>query len=313
MIHTQLDNKLIATDIEEQLTQKQSFIDYVVNDDIYAAQVARYKQVNVPQAGALPDVEINSTSALSLISRSDTYTDYTLHSYRTNPILVRHFEDYFTNYEKQQSITSEQATQLKDTFSKHSMHTWADQVNESTGKNNRKLLSSGTNRSSSVGTGNRKAFTFNDLLSVRKQLSKDGGNQSAGNYIGVINADMYSDLLKIEEVRQSYHKLTPSERSGAVAEFMAFTIFLREDLPVFQSGAKSATLVDLGTTAPNAGSSSAIFFHKDMIRRAVSCAISVFLEVSAGSAGVELSSEVFAGSTLARTDAKGCVLLLESA
>ena len=82
-MQTQLDNKLIATDIQEKLSQQQSFIDYVVNDDIYAAQTFRYKQVNVPQAGALPDVEIDSTSSLSLLSRSDTHTSYQLYSYRT--------------------------------------------------------------------------------------------------------------------------------------------------------------------------------------------------------------------------------------
>ena len=193
------------------------------------------------------------------------------------------------------------------------MYLWANQVSKGSNASSRKLLSSGSNRKGSVGTGNRKALTFNDLLSIRKQLSKDGGDQSAGNHIGIINADMYSDLLKIAEVRQSYHKLTASDTAGAVAEFMGFTLFLREDLPIFQSGASDAALVGLSTTTPNLGSSAAVFFHKDMVRRAISGAVSVFLEVSAGNAGVELSTEIFAGSTIARTDSKGCVLLLESA
>ena len=313
MTQTQLDNRLIATDIQERLIKQPSFINYIQNDDIYAAQVSRYKQVNVPQAGALPEVAIDNTENLSLTNSTDTHTSYSIHSYRTKPILVRNFDDYFTDYEKQQSITSEQATQLKEAFGKHAMQLWAAQATKSGVASGRRLRSTGSNRTASIGSGNRKGFTFNDLLGVRQQLSKDGGDRSAGNYIGLINSEMYSDLLKLPEVRQSYHKLTSSTMAGAVAEFMGFTLFLRDDLPRFNNGNSNATLLDIDDTTLGTSSMASLFFHKSMVRRAISSAVSVFVEVSASHAGVELSTEMFAGATLARTDARGCVMLIESA
>lgn len=313
MTNTHLNNKLIATEIQEHLSQSQSFIDHVVIDDAYAARGPRDKKVAVPQAGTLPDVVIDSTDDLSVVSRTDTYMEYSISSYRTKPILVRNFDEYFTNYDKQQSVTREQASQLKNTFIKKALHIWATQLNSSSSASGRKILSTGANRNASTGTGNRKALTFNDLLSVRKQLVKDGGDQTAGQYFAVLNAELYADLLKLDEVKEGNYRLSAPTLSGAVAEFMGFTFFLREDIPKFASGSTSANLLGFDASGGNTAAVAALFFHRDLVRRALSAEVSIFIETSAGRAGVELSSELFAGASLARTDARGCVLLIEAA
>ena len=312
MTHTPLDNKLIATDIQEKLTQSHSFIDHIVIDDAYADHAPRDKKIAVPQAGTLPEVHIDDSADLDPTTRSDTYVEYNIQSYRTKPIIVRHFDDYFANYDKQESITREQATQLKDTFIKYALYTWTKQALASTGGASRKLLTTGSNRPTSLGTGKRKALTFNDLLSARKQLIKDGGDQSAGNYFAVLNAELYADFLKLTEVQKTNYTLSSPVVKGATVDFLGFTFFLREDLPSFATGAADGALQTISATKGNTASAAAVFFHKGLVRRAISKSLSVFLEVSAGRAGVELSSELFAGSSLARTDAKGFVLLAEA-
>ena len=312
MTQTSIDTRLIATDIEEGLRRTKTFLDHVIADDGYAQQVSRYKEIHVPQAGALPEVGIDQEGALTLQATSDTHTSYSLHTYRTNPILVRNYEDYLTSLEKQRSITSEQASQLKNAFCKHSMELLTKQLIGSSERTQRQLVTTGSPRSSSVGSGNRKSFSFSDLLAVRKQLIRDGGDQSDGQYIGVLNAELYADLLQLEEVHQSHHKLSKASSAGAVSEFMGFQLFLREDLPNFVTGSKAAALVS-GLSTPNAASPAALFFNRNLVRRAIAPEVAVYLDMSAPRGGVELSSELHAGVSLARTDARGLVVLLEGA
>ena len=309
MATTQLDNNVIATDIRENIFRPNSFIDQVVIDDIYATHALRNKTIQVSQIGTLPEVTIDSTSDLSLASNDDARMEYDVHTYQTAPILVRNFEEYFTDYHTQQNITTEQASQLKEAFTKHSMHLWGKQIQAN--DTNRKLFSTGTRRNTSVGSGQRKAITFNDLLSVRKQLIRDGGDQRAENYFGILNAEMYADLLKLDEVKNGNHRLHSPTIAGAVTECMGFTLFLREDLPRFSKISNRTTLLELDATASSTTLAAGVFFHKKLVRRAICSNVSVFLEVSAGRGGVELSTELLAGSSLARTDNHGCVLLLE--
>ena len=314
MTPSSIDNRLIATEIEERLRETKTFIDHVVLDDIYAGNVSLYKTINVPQTGALPEVAIDDSSELSVQTTRDTHTTYKMHSYRTKPILIRNYEDYLTSLEKQQNITQEQATQLKNAFCKHSMHKLATQVVLSSTRNKRQLLTTGSARTSSQGTGNRKSLSFSDLLAIRKQLIKDSGGQGTGRYIGVLNAEMYADMLQLNEVKRSHLDLSNSSTAGAVSDFMDFTFFLREDLPVFASGSKSSGMTSFSSSSvPNAASAAALFFNADLIRRAISPEVSVYLDVSATHGGAGLSSEVYGGVSLARTDSRGMVLLLEGA
>ena len=302
MAYTDLDNKLVAADIQEKLYQDKSFLDLAVNDDSIIS--ARQKQVVVPQSGALPDVEIDETGTLASASRTETSLKYDVHSYRTKPILIRDFEDYFTNYDKQDSVTREQASQLKDKFTSHCLHLWASQSTH-------KISSSGTARTGSLGSGagDRKAITFADLLKVKKQLIKDGGSQTRGSYVAIINSEMYGDLMSMSEVKNGYNRDSSSLDDGSIGEFLGFTFFLREDLPLIK--ASNNTVVAFGTTGATAHVVGAMFYHKDFVRRAISPEVQVYLEVSASKAGVEISSELWAGASLCREDKKGFVLLME--
>ena len=311
-MQTPLDNKIIATDIQEKVTESRSFIDHIVVDDAFAETAHRNKKVVVPQAGTLPDVKIDDTSNLSVDTGTDSNVEYSVQSYRTKPIVIRHFEDYFTNYNKQESITREQATQLKESFMQHALYTWTKQTLDSTDGSDRKLLTTGSNRTSSLGTGNRKALTFNDLLSVLKKLIKDGGEQNAGNYFAILNSEFYADLMKLTEVKSSHYNFSSSSVSGASFDFLGFSFFLREDVPAFSTGQASGTLYSSSATRASTAAASAVFFHRGLVRRAIAPNLSVYLDVSAGRGGVELSSELFAGSSLARTDAKGFIVLVEA-
>ncbi|MCY4418884.1 MAG: phage capsid protein [Cytophagales bacterium] len=303
MSYTDLDNKLVASDIQEKLYQDKSFLEIAVNDDSLIS--ARQRRVVIPQAGSLPEVAIDAKGPLTSASRTETFTQYDVHSYRTNPILIRDFEDYFTNYNKQDSVTREQALQLKDKVAAHCMHLWASGSTE-------KINSTGSERLSSFGgsTGNRKAFTFQDLLSVKKKLIKDGGTQSPGSYVAIINSEMYSDLMKLDEVKNGQYRSNHSLDNGSIGEFLGFTFFLREDLPTYNASNKN--IKPFASTGGSSEVIGAIFYHKDLVRRAISPEVQVYLEVSASKAGVEISSEVWAGASLSRSDKKGFVILIEA-
>ena len=144
-----------------------------------------------------------------------------------------------------------------------------------------------------------------------KKLIKDGGEQSPGNYFAILNAEFYADLMKLTEVKNAHYNFASSSVRGAAFDFLGFTFFLRDDVPAFSNGTANGTLYASTATRANTASAAAVFFHRGLVRRAISPNLSVYLEVSAGRGGVELSSELFAGSSLARTDAKGFAVLVE--
>lgn len=306
MAYSDIDNKIVAADIQEKLYQDKSFLDMVVNDDAFVN--AHQRKVVIPQVGTLPAVSIDSTGTLSVSDITDTHESYEVHSYRTAPVLVRDFEDYFTNYNKQESITREQAAQLKDTFTSHAMYSWAKGASTQTG---RYILTTGDNRSASVGIGNRKKITFSDLLGVKKQLIKDGGEQAPGAYMAIINSEAYSDIMSLTEVKQGSYRSNYSLDNGSIGEFLGFTFFLRESLPIYNVTSGAATIGTFTQSASNKTCAGCLFFHKNLVRKGMSESIRVYLEVSASKAGVEISSELWAGADLARTDARGFMALVE--
>ena len=278
----------------------------VVNDDAFVN--AHQKKVVIPQIGTLPAVVIDSTSTLAAQSVADTHESYEVHSYRTKPILIRDFEDYFTNYNKQESITREQAAQLKDTYTSHAMYSWAKEASNTSG---RVIFSSGSTRSASVGSGSRKKITFSDLLNVRKQLIKDGGEQAPGSYIAIINSEAYSDIMSLDEVKEGAYRSNYSLDNGSIGEFLGFTFFLRESLPVYTISGSTATIGGFAHGGSSNTGVGNLFFHKDLVRKGIAESVRVYLEVSASKAGVEISSELWAGAHLARNDAKGFISLVE--
>ena len=306
MNKTSLDNKIISSDIQEKIQKNQNFLDYIIQDDAYAIDItSSSKNISIPQTSVLPQVSIDSTAALSVQSSTDIHSSYDIHSYRTSPILIRNFEEYFTSYDKQQNIARDQASQLKDTFTKHTIHLWSKQGES------KAVKTTGTKRAASYGTGKRKALTFSNLLSIRQQLIKDGGSQGSGSYFAVINSAMYADLMKTDEVKKDNYALTNPSVEGAAFDFLGFTFFLRDDLPLFDVS-NAPKIGTYGATPSGANAAAgALFFHKDFARRAISPNLAVYAEVSASRAGVELSSELFAGTSLVRTDAKGFALLTE--
>ena len=308
MAYSDIDNKIVAADIQEKLYQDKSFLDLVINDDAFVN--AHQRKVVIPQVGTLPSVEIDSSDELSTQSISETHTSYEVHSYRTKPILIRDFEDYFTSYNKQESITMEQAAQLKDTYTSHAIYNWAKGI-PSTQTSKRVLLSTGENRTASTGTGNRKKITFADLLNAKKTLIKDGGEQASSSYIAIINSEVYSDIMSLKEVKEGTYRSNSSLDNGSIGEFLGFTFFLREKLPIYTISGSSATLGSFTEDASASTSVGCLFFHKNLVRKGMSESVKVYLEVSASKAGVEISSELWAGAHLARGDAKGFVVLAE--
>ena len=306
MIKTSLDNKIISSDIQEKIQKNENFLNYIIQDDAYAIDItSTSRNIAIPQASTLPKVSVDSTAALSVQDSTDIHSSYTIHSYRTSPILIRNFEEYFTNYDKQQNIAQNQAAQLKDTFTKHAVYLWSKQGEA------KAIKTTGAKRSASYGSGNRKALTFSDILKIRQQLIKDGGSQGSGSYFAVINSALYGDLIQTTEVKSGNYALTNASTPGAAFDFLGFTFFLREDLPSFNVN-KVPAIDTYGTTPSGASAGAgALFFHKDFVRRAISSHLAVYADVSASRAGVELSSELFAGTSLVRTDAKGFVVLTE--
>ena len=305
MVSHSLNHEVLATDITAQLQAHKNFLDDVLRDD--ALLDGSQSRLVVSETGILPDVEVDSKVAIAPQTSQHIVVDYRLRSHRTSPVVIRHFEQYFTDYEKQKHVSTEQAIQLKESVAARALYDWA--LGCGTGA---RRLTSGSTRTASYGTGNRKALTFNDLLGVKKQLVRDSGHLGEGEWIGIVNANMYGDLMGLSQVQNGHYMVDAHEEGKSALRFLGITFYLREDLPAYAVSGANTTLSTYGSSVLNNHCAGALFFHKRLLRAAISQIVNVYADVSATYGGLTLSSEIKAGASCVRTDGKGLVILVEN-
>ena len=173
--------------IIEGLFADNTFAGKAVNDDAYVNQG---KTVHIPNAGSPSKVVINRTTIpASASERTDADVDYSLDELTTDPVHIPHADTVELSYDKRNSVISQDRQKLIEEASQNLLYKW------NPGSTNFVRTTGGAVAAHTASaTGNRKALTKADILSLMTKFNADNVPMS-DRYI-LLDAQMYAQLLR---------------------------------------------------------------------------------------------------------------------
>jgi hypothetical protein len=309
-----LARQAFAADITQALWAANEFLNAAKDD----SQWVDHDKVNLPHAGAIPTVVKNRSTKGEAQKRTDVATQYALHELSSDPTWIQYSEEMIVNYNKRQSVLEEHKGALIDAVADNGAHDWAAGGDSEGSTKPTIIRTSGTARpvglaqiGGTAPTGNRKGVAFKDILDVITVLNKHNLSQAGRN--AMITADMLADLLQIEEFANSdYIDRKPIPDAPVSFRWLGMTWYVRSKVNVFTNAA-TPVLKAVGAASAATDNAAALFWHKDMVRKAKG-GVKVFLNLAdAELYGDKMSALVRYGSIGARKDCKGIVNLVEAA
>lgn len=305
MPQDQLLRTVFGTQIQDNIFPANEFYVESLDD---SGWVRDGKTVVLPQAGGVQTVIKNPTEfPLKTARRVDDALTYTLDKFALEPI---HLEDesldnLLVSYDKRASILMEQQLNLDNRIAENFIDAWAGGIASAN-----KVRTSGADGDSLApgATGTRKKVVKLDFLKLATMLDKQDVPDD-GNRFALISPELHQELLDIDNfVDYQRRGLTDLLGKGFIGELCGIKIKKRSKGAVFTSGAAYKTY---GTAAAAGDNLSIIAWHKNFVRRAKGEVIVYVNTAQAAYLGSLMNAAVRAGGSLARTDAKGIVALVQ--
>ncbi len=292
--------RLFAKDLIDNLYPDNTFYKNSKDDTPFV----KGDEVILPHAGTMPNVVIDRETKGTATKRADIHHKYSIHEFTTDPTWLQYSEDLLANYPKRQSILSNDTEALNTAFANYIAIAWAKAKVGAT----KVIRTSGDVRPTSIGTGNRKAFTLKDLLAIQKQMNNDDIPQE-GRF-ALITAQQLADMLEIKEVKSSDFNNGKPLVKGSLGVFLGITFYMRSKTVRFTSTA--ASIREYGVAGQDTDCAAAIFWHKNYVRSAKGSNV-VFLEKGkVEHYGDLMSCLTRFGGTHSRKDGKGVYNLVEA-
>ncbi|MBA9078948.1 hypothetical protein [Rufibacter quisquiliarum] len=303
-----IQKEIWARDIAENIYPDNSF--YLNSRD--DSEFLEGKKVHLPQAGAKPNVAINRASLPAAVQkRQDTTGDYEVDEFTTDPVVIQHTEKIEASYNKRQSVLFDHTETLKESVADQLAHRWAPSAATNI------IRTSGESRAPYLTsqTGNRLALTKADFIELDRLFNRM--DIPIAQRFALIDADLYSDVLKIEDFMKVEKLGSDILVNGAIGKIFTFQLFVRSRGIVYNNagtpvakapGAATAIADNLGVLA----------WHQNFVRRAVGATSNGGIEIFEKEADPQFYGDVFsalvrAGGRKARTDEKGVVAIVEKA
>lgn len=304
-----LQKEVWISDIQENLFANNEFINRATDHSMWISN----KTVHIPQAGANPDVKKNRSVLPATISqRTDTDLTYDMAEYTTDPILLTNIEELQINYAKRQSVLRQHIDTLGDVIANQTLYAWAPSGST------RIVRTSGTAVGTALAptaTGNRKAITLADILSLKSVLDND--KVPATGRVLLLPADMYNaQLLAIQDVYQAQSYGSSALPSGVVNRIHGFDIMVRPTVVVYDNtGTPVIKAVDADgtpTTEATTDNLGALAFHPNFVCKAMGTTDVFYDEDKPEYYGSIFSALVMHGAAKLRSDQKGIVALVQT-
>lgn len=276
-----------------------------VSKSISLDAFANNKTVHIPNAGAAPAVKMNrSTFPASIVGRSDTDGNFSLQSFTTDPILVPNVDNIQLSYDKRQSVIGNSRNVLVDTIAEYVLGEWMKE----------KGVALPTTGSAVLGhlptaTGNRKAMTRADVLTVANKFNADN-IPSDGRFL-LLDAYMYAQLLQdLSEADKANFVASANAQQGTLGMLYGFNLMMRSRVGKANgAGAQQ----DWGVAGAAGDKAIALAWHRDSVCRAQGQHVLFAQEKDPTYYGDIISIEALAGGSKFRGDKKGIVTLVQEA
>lgn len=262
------------------------------------------KTVHVPCAGGKPTVVKGRTEFPATVqTRTDNDLSYNIGEFTTDPFRVPNAETVELSYDKRESIISSSRSALIESIHNDLIASWVPSGYD-------KVMTTGSNVEAhqAAQTGNRKAVTIADILSVKKQFDKD--DIPAEGRCFLLDYEMYNQLLSALTSNQYNAFLNSADASkGIVGRLFGFDFYMRSNvLRVVAAGTSVAAASSTTATDSAAG----IAWQADCVCRAQGES-----ELFEESKSPLYYSDVFsmlvrAGGHYSRYDKKGVCLLTQA-
>lgn len=298
-----IQTEVWANDIQEAIYPDNSFFMNAQDD----SEFIENKKVHLPEAGTAPGSEKNRTSLPATVNQiDDAEYSYDIDSYTTDPILLKNSDEIEVSYPKRQSILQSHTDVLRTRMADELAIKWAPSLATNFAR------TTGTGRAAYVSgqTGNRKALVKDDIIEVHRLMN--AMDIPLDGRMGLIDANLYADLLKIEEFVSLEKIGSAALVKGAVGMLLGFQIFVRSRAIRYTNDGTPA-IKAYGASVAAADNLAALFWHKNFVRVAKGN-VEIFQEEKSPTFyGDIFSAEVRFGGKKARNDEKGVVSLIEAA
>ena len=303
----ELLTRYFTTEIQPQLFRSNMWINRARNDDAFI----KYNTVELAHSGTIPGATVNRTILPAAIApRTDSPTNYPLEEITVDPVLIGTSEELIVAYNKRQSILEQQANVIMQKMGDRCIQKWAAGADTA-----HKIASTGSARSAGntngAQIGNRKAFTIADLAAVQKIFFQDNlpNNLDSINGVAIVTPAQYDDFMLIAQFTQYLQYGTAVIPEGVMKRAFGFDFYVRNLVAVLDN---SNALKAEGAAGTTSDQDAAIFFHPNMVRRAVGPYVPFINENKAEYFGSLFSALLRFGASPVRNDNKGIVLLYES-
>lgn len=302
----ELLKRLFLSEIQKKLYPGNGWISRSLNDDAYVNN----NTVELPHSGADPSVVVDRVVLPAPINkRTDAATNYTLEELTTDPTHLGDSEALVVAYNKRSDILDQHAMVQRKKMANRSLYKWAAGADST-----RIVASTGSNRTAGnttgAQTGNRKAFTENDIVGMQQFFFGDDvvNELESINGVAIVTPAQYADLIKLDSFKRAdaYGKSNIPE--GVIRRAYGFDFYVRSSVVSVDA---SNVLRAEGAAGATTTQDSAIFYSPQYVRRAMG-AIKTYVNVGEATLyGDVFSTMVRFGALAARNDNKGVYLLYE--
>lgn len=244
--------KVFSKDLQKNLFPANEFYKQSKLDSVNGGTV------EVPQSGARPTVEINSTVPLTPEARVDDVLSYAVDKFNTPPIYIEDANEAVLNYSKRMDIMGDHIAMLNTTIAERIGTSWCPASGSSSLK-----TTGGTRPSSAAGGAAVNAVTYNDILQLMTNF--DSLDIPADGRFLLASANMYADLLKLPEFISSDFINGAPVVNGVVGEILGFKVYKRSKAVRYNNTFQK---IEAGTSSSSTDRDAIIAWHKSFVRRA---------------------------------------------
>lgn len=217
-------NEIFASELEKVLYDSNAFLGQMKNVSSYL----NGKTVHIPQYLTRATIDVNgAVNGYDFSSTATTEQDLTfnLDAYRIRPFTVSNFDEMITNYDKFSAVTDMVIKDMVDFTSLTILNKLSSDIPVSNFIPTTGAV--GTNNSAD-GTADFNKLSYVDFISLQKKFNQDNLPQD-GRYL-LIDAEMYSEILQDDAIRNAMDFGTATLPSGVVGKIAGINIMVKNQI-----------------------------------------------------------------------------------
>lgn len=304
-----LNQEMWAKTAQELLWNNNEFYQFAMDATEYI--VSGTKTVHIPNIAGVPTVTKDRSSfPASYVQETDTEITFDMGTYDIAPRFLNITGDQELSYDKRSMIMNKSIEAIKAAVAKDTIYNWSYNLPSAS-----KVASTGSSRTASLSfaTGNRKAYTYADIVKLIQVLDTQNVPQTGRKML--VSAAGLADIRGFLVSYYSDPIVTSAISKGAIGTLLGCDVYVRASFENYFNATGSTLEVSqsTGTTM----SDYILVWHPDMVAKAFGTVDGggvkvVINENDPGYFGASWSLWARGGSSRLRYDKYGVALLYET-